>query len=215
MQLGERLKTLRTESGLLQSDMAKKMNKSLNAYKRWESGMNEPSISDLIEMSDFFNVSIDYLVGRSNDRIRQNPDPTEMKLKPELRGQYLGVVEMLQSLFVDTDQVSEDVILEAFKVLAMYIRYYLLSSNVSEDDFVGIRPDVLPLERIKERLSEMENKIISPFRVIFTTSILETFQLKRMLINETRRNSIEQDKSIDTDQTKTGNDGGNINGRDN
>ena len=62
----ERLKELRKERGLTQKQIAKALKKSETGYASWEQGLAEPSISDLIFLSDFYNVTIDYLVGKDD-----------------------------------------------------------------------------------------------------------------------------------------------------
>lgn len=46
--------------------LANEIGISLRALKYYSSGEREPSMSTLIALADFFNVSIDYLVGRSD-----------------------------------------------------------------------------------------------------------------------------------------------------
>ena len=60
----ERLKELRKENGLTQKQIAKIINKSETGYASWEQGLAEPCINDLIAISEYYNVSIDYLVGK-------------------------------------------------------------------------------------------------------------------------------------------------------
>lgn len=59
-----RLKSLREDKDLKQSDVAKLLNVSQVSYGRYELGLSEPSIDSLIKLADFYNVSLDYLVGR-------------------------------------------------------------------------------------------------------------------------------------------------------
>ena len=60
----ERLKELRLEKAISQADLGKIVNMSKMAISHWESGHSEPSIAQLIILSDFFNVSVDYLIGK-------------------------------------------------------------------------------------------------------------------------------------------------------
>lgn len=62
----DRLRELRKEKSLTQKDVAKILNKSETGYASWEQGLAEPSINDLIILSRFYNVSIDYLVGATD-----------------------------------------------------------------------------------------------------------------------------------------------------
>jgi len=64
-----RLKTLRTEKNLTQSTLAKELNYSRSTIAQYESGIREPSLNFLIDISNFFNVSSDYLLGRTNIRL--------------------------------------------------------------------------------------------------------------------------------------------------
>ena len=59
----ENLKTLRIERGIGQIELAKALGVSKGIISLWENGLREPSMSSLIALSKFFDVSIDYLVG--------------------------------------------------------------------------------------------------------------------------------------------------------
>lgn len=61
-----RLKELRTEKNLSQNDLAKLLNMSKMAISHWESGHSEPSISQLVLLSEHFGVTVDYLIGKSD-----------------------------------------------------------------------------------------------------------------------------------------------------
>ena len=63
----ERIKYLRIEKGLSQDDLAKELGVSNAIISLWENGLREPSMSSLIVMANFFHVSIDYIVGLSDD----------------------------------------------------------------------------------------------------------------------------------------------------
>ena len=67
MTLHERLKELKDKRNMLQKDIATALGISLRAYQYYERGEREPTASILIAMSDYFNVSIDYLVGRTDN----------------------------------------------------------------------------------------------------------------------------------------------------
>lgn len=63
--LSERMKELRKANNLTQSELAERIGVSLGAIKHWEQNKGEPNTATLISMAVLFNVSIDYLVGRS------------------------------------------------------------------------------------------------------------------------------------------------------
>lgn len=59
------LKTLRQETGLSQQELANKIGISKSSINMYERGEREPGIETLKRMADFFNVDIDYLLGKS------------------------------------------------------------------------------------------------------------------------------------------------------
>ena len=60
-----RLKELRIAKGMTQNELAKVIGYSSLSYARYEKGEREPDISTLCKLADYFNVSVDYLLGRS------------------------------------------------------------------------------------------------------------------------------------------------------
>ncbi len=61
-----RLRELRIEKGLLQSDIAKIINKGERTVGFYETGERDMNTETLAILSDFFNVSIDYLLGKTD-----------------------------------------------------------------------------------------------------------------------------------------------------
>ena len=62
-----RIKDFRRSIKLRQKQMAERLNICERAYQYYESGQREPSLDTISEISDTFNVSIDYLLGKSNN----------------------------------------------------------------------------------------------------------------------------------------------------
>ncbi len=62
-----RLKEIRKSKGISQLKLALDLNTNQNTISRYETGEREPGIAELIKIADYFNVSIDYLVGRTNN----------------------------------------------------------------------------------------------------------------------------------------------------
>lgn len=63
MKLDERIRGLRRERGMTQEQLAEAMNVSAAAVSKWENGQSVPDISVLTELADYFEVSLDALVG--------------------------------------------------------------------------------------------------------------------------------------------------------
>lgn len=61
------LKQLREDRGLSQSQLAKELGVSQSTVGNWESGAREPNFSTTQQIADFFNVSVDYLLGNTDE----------------------------------------------------------------------------------------------------------------------------------------------------
>ena len=59
----ERLKELRKEKNLTQTDLANILKIKQQSYARYEADTSEPSYEMLVEIAKFFDVSTDYLLG--------------------------------------------------------------------------------------------------------------------------------------------------------
>lgn len=90
MFFSERIKELRKEKGITQVELAEAIGLSKGTIAMWEVGKREANFDTLDKLSDYFKVSVDYLLGRSNDRSQKayedalverllGPDPSEMK----------------------------------------------------------------------------------------------------------------------------------------
>lgn len=60
----ERLKRLRKENGVSQKEVADYIGVSVSAYSNYEQGIREPSLDMLLKLSDFFDTTCDYLLGK-------------------------------------------------------------------------------------------------------------------------------------------------------
>ena len=78
------LRKLREEHELKQEDLAKELNISSVAYGKYERGESEPDIKSLIKLSNIFNVSIDYLVWKNQNKINNYKDKFKTLNKKEL-----------------------------------------------------------------------------------------------------------------------------------
>lgn len=63
-QFGKILKELRIEKSVGQVELAKAINVSKGIISLWENDLREPKLSNLIALSEFFSVTIDYLAGK-------------------------------------------------------------------------------------------------------------------------------------------------------
>ena len=106
-----RIAELRKEKHLNQVGLAMKLNISQYMVSAYETGRHQPTMDMLIELADFFNVSIDYLVGKSEIRhcadifLNNGLSKKELELlnmfrtlKEEKQEQAIGVLFALQNI---------------------------------------------------------------------------------------------------------------------
>ncbi len=66
----QRLRDLREDRELNQTEVAKMLSMSQTGYSKYETGENDIPTSVLIKLARFYNTSIDYLLGETNERKR-------------------------------------------------------------------------------------------------------------------------------------------------
>ena len=76
-----RIKQLRTEKGMRQTELAKILKIGQATMSNWETGRSEPDYDALIEMSEIFGTSIDYILGNSD--IKKAPSYEDAGLSAE------------------------------------------------------------------------------------------------------------------------------------
>ena len=69
MSLPDSLRRFRNDFGLTQKAVADAVGMRETAYSRYERGEREPAYKQLLALADTFNVSIDYLVGRTDNPV--------------------------------------------------------------------------------------------------------------------------------------------------
>ena len=62
----KRLSELRNQKGLTQRQIAPIFGVSQSTLNNWEHGHTQPSIEQLIKLANYFDVSVDYLIGNSD-----------------------------------------------------------------------------------------------------------------------------------------------------
>lgn len=65
--LNERIKKLREEENISQTELAKEIGIAKNTLCQYEKNKANPSLEIILQIADYFNVSVDYLLGRADD----------------------------------------------------------------------------------------------------------------------------------------------------
>lgn len=65
LKFAERLKILRREKGLKQEQLANLLGVTQRKISYWETGQTEPDLMSVLKICEFFEVSCDYLIGKT------------------------------------------------------------------------------------------------------------------------------------------------------
>ena len=104
--LGTRLAELRKKYNFTQADIGEKLNVSVQAVSKWENDLSLPDYDYLTKLADLFNTSIDELLGRKKEIVRQeeNKDKNKLLFKISIKS-------------ADGDEININLPLSVIKVL--------------------------------------------------------------------------------------------------
>ena len=101
MTLGERLKMYRTQKGLSQEKIAEMLGVSRQAVTKWEVGQTTPSSDNLIALANLYDVSLDELIGKSENEIVSTEGEKEKRFSPKhnpiLRNNFIIIAIIAQA----------------------------------------------------------------------------------------------------------------------
>lgn len=124
MRFGERLRSLRIEKGITQKQFAILFKVAESTVSMYERSEREPAFEQLERIADYFDVSVDYLMGRTGDRspsgIRKSeakdPELADLMAKLEEKGAALQAKTMLRTASKMSKRQLEDV-LKVFEMI--------------------------------------------------------------------------------------------------
>lgn len=86
--LAKRLQLLRENRHWTKTDVSKRLKKTLSTYANWEYGIREPDAENLARIAELYDVSLDYLLGRTDNPNTVEIDDDEKK--------FFGAIENLE-----------------------------------------------------------------------------------------------------------------------
>lgn len=89
-----RIRELRKQKGVSQKELSIELSLSQPTVCAWEKGVKEPSSKSALKLADYFGVSMDYLLGRSDNIAPQKEQPIIDK-DDELRMRIINRVKVL------------------------------------------------------------------------------------------------------------------------
>lgn len=151
--LAERLHLLRTQANISQKVLAEGIGVSYHAISKIENKQRAASIEVIFAMSEYFNVSLDYLTGRTD-----NPDISNNN-KPELLNDRFGLIkdESDNSYISNTDNAlttstyKEKELLENFRLL----------NNLEQNVILGKVSEIIYDNKLDKKEVEISEELVS------------------------------------------------------
>ena len=98
MEFKDRIKAIRNERGLTQTQLASQLGKGESAIRMWEIGRSKPDADTLIKLADYFGCTTDYLLGLSEYRNLEELDST-IEIEKNLDDLYEMLSETYKSKY--------------------------------------------------------------------------------------------------------------------
>ncbi len=133
------LKSLRTAMGITQNDLASQLKISRSTIGMYESGAREPDFETLELIADYFNVDIDYLLGRTS-KTTYIPAPSPRKgVTVKVLGRVAaGIpIEAIEDI-IDIEEISEEMAASG-EFFGLQIHGDSMEPKFSEGDIVIVR----------------------------------------------------------------------------
>jgi len=163
---GERLKFLREKKGLTQKDVATKLGLEPAAISKYELDMREPNIEALKKLASIFNVSIDYLLGRTSDVYASDADRDvlDLSLIKDKYNLFSRKVNKIKDIYTNDTTVQGVVNELCCGVGKTTYGESKINTNISFVNILEILDDLqnskMPSPQIMLKIRDLENSII-------------------------------------------------------
>lgn len=109
MTFAQRIAAIRKEKKLSQEKLGELMNMSQRSVAAWEGGERTPSFPVLIELAEKLDVSVDYLIGRTDERKIKEPAITDDELRMNTYNRIRSLPEPILEKVLDLiDAIQQD-----------------------------------------------------------------------------------------------------------
>ncbi|WP_438450516.1 helix-turn-helix domain-containing protein [Lactobacillus kitasatonis] len=134
MKLGQKIADLRKKSGLSQEALAEKMNVSRQAVSKWESNQSIPDIKKIVDLSELFGVTTDYLLKNGTPSFELPGKSSEEKIEKALPAitdqeidQYLEVAKKAAHF----ESLSIALFFVALATFCLFLSFTFIASRIS------------------------------------------------------------------------------------
>ena len=118
MNIADRIQYLRKRKGISQEELADKIGVSRQAVSKWENGQSSPDIEKIILLSDFFNVTTDYLLKGITPITNPSKKKTDIKVFSAL-GTMLNFIGLVLSITIWKEYQTSLSVAIGFTIMAI------------------------------------------------------------------------------------------------
>ena len=105
---GEKLKKLRTEKGLTSEKLCEELNLKIGSYRNYERGDRFPNIDVVLQIADYYHVSLDYFFDR-DPKLQIEMTDEDRAFEDEMFRLYkTNIPEMHRKMFIDALKVIKE-----------------------------------------------------------------------------------------------------------
>lgn len=122
MKLNEKLMKLRKERGLSQEEFGNEINVSRQAVSKWEAGTTKPDVEKIKEISNYFDVSFEYLLNDDIEKFEEKESKSKTVKKKHTILKILFIIFIIYFIW------------SAYKFIALF-RYYKIADSFSEENY--------------------------------------------------------------------------------
>lgn len=116
MEFKDRIKSLRREKNMTQSQLAAFLGKSEGAVRAWEIDRSKPDVDTLLKLAEYFNCTTDYLLGR--DDYRNDKEKNDISALNGTLNQIISKMPNVKELFEDLVHFLEFTDMENYEIAA-------------------------------------------------------------------------------------------------
>lgn len=122
----ERLKELRNDKEITLDKLAELLETTKATLSRYENNLREPKHEFVQKCADFFNVSVDYMVGKSNNKVLNKKDEKDVE---KLLNQTMEMLENQEGLMLNGEILDEEDLLLLKQAIKNGLEYAKISNK--------------------------------------------------------------------------------------
>lgn len=214
--MNERIRELRKKKGISQTELAREIDMpgKDSTLRMWELGISNPPIPSIMKLADFFEVSLDYLVGRSDLEDRRPVPVDELAIPVLARGDYRHLINEINIMIQELNDNHSSVLImisdfvERLRLLYLndsvpkVLRVGIESEDDSVNDNHNSRQEIIG-KWLTGDLSFIRQKVVGPLESQLIEYVLRDYQ-KYISSTDLKSKPVKEAKTKNIVKTKGG-----------